>query len=245
MASTSSIPCFSCCGAPLPPPTRCNCPENYAIPSTLYVTVLSEENWPCMNGLTFKMQYFAPENPPPMWNQFNGQFSYWRYTPEDKSMAFPLLWDDPQFVLKGKPLYYREIEECGNLLFPGALFTPNAGKCNWNAPDEDCYRKLRISFLLRVGSDSSSNPNCFMSLFISFWIASNFEPYCTPIQATIPYLESTYTSIPVTTGEGSYFNCPINVLLRNRWNICENFSSGVQANVGATGVGETVFLITE
>jgi hypothetical protein len=179
------------------------------------------------------MQYFAPENP-----QLAGQYSYWRYTPEDKSMEFPLLWEDPS--IKGKPLYYREIEECGNLLFLGAPFTPNAGKCNWNAPDEDCYRKLRISFLLRF--DIST---CFVSLIISFWIARNFEPYCDPIQNQLPYLQSLIGKGNGGVFEGSYFNCPINVLLGYRWDVCEGIAFDAKVNFGATGVGETVFLVTE
>lgn len=182
------------------------------------------------------MEYFFTED---AYAPFSGEnFSYWRYAPPsgqsiEKFLPF-------SGALAEHPIYFKEINECGDLLFGGAPFTPRFEKCNWNAPDEGCYRKLRISFLLAINVNK-----CLAYLWVMVWTAQNEEPYCNPINNNLPIIYSPYAEGSSGGAALLNFGCPLNMFFIQQFHQCAYNGSGFYVNYGATGLGETTFLVTE
>jgi hypothetical protein len=180
------------------------------------------------------MQYFASDN----LGTNEEKIRFWRYTPPIEQQIIKYI--PFSSILKEYPFYFREIQECGNLLFGGAPFTPRYGQCNWNAPDENCYKKLRISFLLQIDIFG-----CGMELFPMIWTARNEEPYCNPIEYSLPIINKAFGGLDQTY-DVQFFDCQkIDYYFNWKYQSCENMGSGFLANFGATGIDKTIFLLTE
>ena len=222
------LTCTKCCGAPCClVPVTC-CAGNVNIKPKLTLTIMSPVNWPCVDGMSFTLNYWKK-------NASNNTHFYRTSGPFNYNITLSAL--EPNLGNLG----LFEILSCGDLLF--------GPTCTINPTGSGCYKKLRMGFIYQIDVDYCE------SRIIPYFATG--DEYCNDTNNGLFFVSwgLTHNSLPdqslcVTPFSPTYYfdnwaHMSPSGMPDQGYQKCQYRGGGLYVDMKATGTGTFTISITE